>query len=101
MPHGNHIYSKEYDTAKATMCAYPQSYHALPHWKCVIQCCSKCTCVNLPDQETDDQYSYTRPSIRFQIYHIIARCLGPRLAAAAPTTNTILSQGTIRIPGRK
>ena len=35
---------------------------------------AKCPSVNLPDQETDDQYSNTRHSIRFHIYHIIACC---------------------------
>ena len=74
MPHGRHVYAKSYDMAKATMCAYPYSDHALPHWKCVLQCCANCTSVNIPDQETDDQYSNTSPSIRFHIYHIIARC---------------------------
>ena len=61
MPHQNHIYTKSYDMAKAEMCAYPQSYHTLPHWKHLLRCCSKCLCVNLPDQETDDQYSDTTP----------------------------------------
>ena len=37
------------------MCAYLQPDHALPHWKCVMQCCSKFIGVNLPDQETDDK----------------------------------------------
>ena len=60
--------------AKATMYEYPQSDHALPHWKCVMQCCAKCPCVDLPDQETDYQHSDTSPSIRFHVYHIIARC---------------------------
>ena len=31
MPHGRHIYAKSYYISKATMCAYPQSDHALPH----------------------------------------------------------------------
>ena len=65
MPHGSHIYAKSYDTAKTTMCAYPQSDHSLPHWKCVMQCCAKCPIVNLPDQEIDYQYSNSSPSIRF------------------------------------
>ena len=56
------------------MCAYPQSNHALPHWKCVMQCCAKCPCVNITDQETDYQYSDTTPSLRFHIYHRIACC---------------------------
>ena len=56
------------------MCAYSQSDHALPHWKCVLQCCAKCPSNYLPNQETDDQYPKTSSSIRFHIYHIIERC---------------------------
>ena len=56
------------------MCAYPQSDHAMPHWKCVLQFCAKCTCINIPDQETDNQYSEKTPSIRFHIYHTIGHC---------------------------
>ena len=74
MPNGLHIYTKAYDMAKATMCAYSQSDHTLPHWKCVLRCCAKCPSINLPDQKTDDQYPDTSPSICFQIYHMIARC---------------------------
>ena len=73
MPHGRHIYAKEYDTAKEKMCAYSQSDHALPHWKCVIRCCDKCPIVNISDQKIDDQYSETIPSIGFHIYHLIVR----------------------------
>ena len=72
MPHGHHIFAKAYYMEMATMCAYPQSYHALPHRKCVLQCCARCPCVNLTDQETDDQYPKTRPSIRLHTYHLIA-----------------------------
>ena len=53
MPHGRHIYAKAYDMAKATMCKYPQYNHALPHWKCVLQVCAECTCINLTVQETN------------------------------------------------
>ena len=60
--------------AKATLCAYPQSDHALPHWKCVLRCCAKCPSVNLPDQETYDPYSNTSTSTHFHIYHLIAHC---------------------------
>ena len=24
--------------------------YALPHWKCVLQCCADCLCINIPDQ---------------------------------------------------
>ena len=56
------------------MCAYPQSDIALLHWKCVLKCCAKYPCVNLPDQETDDQYSETTPLTQFHIYHLILQC---------------------------
>ena len=36
MPHGRHIKAKTYDMAKAKMCVYSQSDHALPHCKCVL-----------------------------------------------------------------
>ena len=32
IPHGSHIYAKASDISNATMCTYPQSDHALPHW---------------------------------------------------------------------
>ena len=75
MAHGRHIYDKSYDTEKDKMCIYPQSDHALPHWKCVLRCCARFTCINISDQETYNQYSETTPSISFQIYHIIGRCI--------------------------
>ena len=74
MPHGIHIYATASDMENATMCAYHQSDHALPHWKCVLRCCSDFPCINLPDQETDKKYEETTPSIRFHIYHIIGCC---------------------------
>ena len=74
MPHGRHSYAKSAYMAQATMCEYPQSDHALPQWKCVLWCCAEFPSINIPDKETDNQYSETTPSIRFQIYHIIARC---------------------------
>ena len=52
MPHWSHIYNKTYDRAKATMCAYSQTDHALPHWKGVLRCCAKFPSINIPDQET-------------------------------------------------
>ena len=74
MPHGIHIYAKAYDMENVTMCAYSQSDHALPHWKCVLKCCAKFPSINLHDQETDDLYPNTSPSIYFHIYHLIELC---------------------------
>ena len=36
--------------------------------------CAKCIRINIPDQVTDGQYPDTSPSIRFHIYHLVARC---------------------------
>ena len=74
MPNGQHISSKAYDMAKAKMCAYSQSDHTLPQYKCVLRCCAKCPSINLSEQETDYQYPDTSPSFCFQIYHMISRC---------------------------
>ena len=74
MPHGHHIYDKVYYVAKAKMCAYSQSDHALPYWKCVLQCCVKFPSINITEQEIDYQYPNPTPSISFHIYHLIARC---------------------------
>ena len=74
MPHGHHIYAKSSDTAKATTSAYPYTDDSLPHCKYVMKCCPKCPSINLPDQETDDQYYDTSPSISFHIYHLIVCC---------------------------
>ena len=54
MPHGRHIYTKASDMSKATMFAYPQSDHALPHWKCLLRCFAEYPCINITDQETEN-----------------------------------------------
>ena len=74
MPHRHHIYANASYMSKATICAYPHSDYALTHLKCVLWCYSNCTCTNILDQETDNQYSDTTPSIGFHIYHTIACC---------------------------
>ena len=74
MPHRRTIYSKSTDMEQATMCAYPKYDNELPNWKCVLKCCADCTCINIPEQEIDNQNSDTTPSISFHIYHIIAHC---------------------------
>ena len=74
MTHGRHIYAKTYGMEKITMRAKSQSDHALLHWKCVFRCCAQYPSINIPDQEKDDKYPNSSPSIRFHIYHQIARC---------------------------
>ena len=74
IPHEHHIYARLSYMEKTKLCTYPQSGCAFPHWKCVLRFCSKWPCINLPDQEIDNQYSEITSSIRFHIYHIIGRC---------------------------
>ena len=74
MTHGRHIYAKSSDMLKAKMCAYPQSDHSLTHWKCVLRCCAKFPCVNIPDRVKHDQYYDITPSILLHIYLLILRC---------------------------
>ena len=74
MPHGRHIYANAYYRAKETICANSHSDHPLPHWKCVLRYCAQCPIINITDQEAYDKHPNPSPSIRFHIYHLIARC---------------------------
>ena len=67
----SHIW-KIYKYSHATRASYLRQI--IWHWKFVLKCCAKCTSINLPDQETDDQYPKNSDLIRFYIYHLIARC---------------------------
>ena len=66
MPHARHIYAKASDMASATMCTYPHSDNALPHWKCVLRCCDDCPCINLPDQENLKHMKKQHPQFGFK-----------------------------------
>ena len=50
MPHGHHIYVKESDMDNGTICTYPQSDHALQHWKGVLRYCAECAHINPLEQ---------------------------------------------------
>ena len=65
MPHRRNIYSKASDMVNATMCTNPHSDNALPHLKCVLQCCADCPCINLPDQETTIKMKKQHPQLGF------------------------------------
>ena len=74
MSHGRHIYEKASYMKNSTIHSYPQSDYALPHWKCVLQCCTKFPYAIITDQETDYKYSNTSPSIQFHVYNLILEC---------------------------
>ena len=74
MPHGHHIYATAADMAMATLCAYPKPQHSLSYCKCVLRCCYNFPRIDLPDQESDRHNSNTPPSMRFNIYHLVAQC---------------------------
>ena len=65
MPHGCHIFAKASDIANSTMCIYPQSDHALPYCKCLLSCCADCTCINIPDQDTNKNMTKKHPQLGF------------------------------------
>ena len=66
MPHCRHIYAKTSDMAKATVCTYTQSDHALPHCKCVLRCCADFPCINLTEQETYKNMKKKHPQLGFR-----------------------------------
>ena len=68
MPHGRHIYAKAYYMANTKMCTYPQSDHALPHWKFVLRCCAECPHINLPDQETNKKHEEQHLQLGFKFF---------------------------------
>ena len=49
----------------ATMCAYPPSQHAVPHWKFVLCCCKNFRQIDLPSQYLDQHHSNTCRTICF------------------------------------
>ena len=52
MTHGLHRYQTAPDMDMAKMCAYPQSHHALTHWKCLLCSCANNPRIDLPSQES-------------------------------------------------
>ena len=46
--HGWHIQYNYADMAMETMCLFPSQHHGLPHWKCVLRCCKKCSSLSIP-----------------------------------------------------
>ena len=74
MPHGNHMFKISSDMAMTTMCAYPSSKYALPHWKFVLRCCAQFPCIYLQSPESDQHNSNVSPTISFHVYNLIACC---------------------------
>ena len=75
MQHANHIYEKAYGMGVETMCAYKPPQHGLSQWKCQLRCCAHFPHIDLPCHESDRHNSNTSLTIRFNVYHIIARCI--------------------------
>ena len=68
VPHDCHIYGTAADILMYKMCEYPPSQHAIPHWKCVLHCCSNLPIIYLTDQELDMHHSTASTSTRFNKY---------------------------------
>ena len=74
IPHVKHVFKTASDIAMATMCAYPSFKNSLPHWKFVMRCCAKCSCIDVTSPESDQNKSNVSSTIRFHVYHIITCC---------------------------
>ena len=72
MTHGLHIYQTAPDMDMETVCEYPPSHHALPHWKLVLCSCSNHARIDLPRHESQNHHESTCTTIRFHVYHLIA-----------------------------
>ena len=63
MPHGKNMFQTAYDMAMSTMCAYPSSRYALPHWKFEMRCCAKLSCIYLPTPKSNQNIFHVSPKI--------------------------------------
>ena len=75
MTHGKHIFNIASDMDMSTVCAYESSKYALPHWKCVLRCCSQFTHIDIPITESYHKNSNVSPTKHFCEYQTISRCI--------------------------
>ena len=71
IPYGHHIYITASDMDIDTMCDFPPYKHALPHWKCVICCCSNFPNIFTPVQEWHNTTHTMCPTIHFHVYIVV------------------------------
>ena len=53
IPHGCHTQNTTVDLATEKICSCTSIHHALPHWKCVLQCCDKYPSIVISIQEVN------------------------------------------------
>ena len=74
MPHGHNTNETASDKAMETMCSYPPSQHAFPHWKCVSRCCANFPRIDLIGQALDRNNPIPSPMIQFHVYQLVEQC---------------------------
>ena len=74
MPHGKHTFKTASDMAMEKMCAYPSSKYSLPRCKCVLWCCAKFPCIDIPGPESDQHNLHVSTTKGFCAYHLISLC---------------------------
>ena len=74
MPHGHNIYKTAADMGIATMCNFPPDQRDLPHWKCVLCCCSTCRSIVTPNHGLHDNTQTMCPTIHFHVYKVVSCC---------------------------
>ena len=70
-PNGMELHKKASHAAFSTMCSFPDSNIDLPHWNCVLKCCSQCPKLIIPDEELNDDA--TMPFIKFNVYMDVSK----------------------------
>ena len=58
----------------ANMCDFPEKYTKLPKWSCVLNCCSECPGVFVPDAEINYEDDVNLPFVLFHYYGNISSC---------------------------
>ena len=74
MPHKNNVFKTASYMDMAKMCANPSSKYALPHCKCVLYCCVKCSRIDFQSPESYQHNSNVIPNICVHVYQFISSC---------------------------
>ena len=74
IPHGKNMLQTASYTTMETMCSYPPSKYAIPHWKYFLRWCAQFTLIYLPSPQSDHQNSNVISTISFYFYQQILCC---------------------------
>ena len=70
MSRGCHIQKTETGMTTITLCPFPSDIHYLPHFKCVLLCCSNYQIILIPAEESNVSDANACPTMRFCVYRL-------------------------------